>query len=124
MLSLGGGLPNPASFPLASIRVELRDHTELELSGAPLAAALQYTSSYGLPTLITAWRRLHAHVHDVPDDEALWSTMVGGGSQMLVKPTHAFLFVSFFQNHSLTFTHMYTHVLHTHIHTSILHVLK
>ena len=44
MISLGGGMPNPSTFPFAKLTAELTDGTSVELSGASLEAALQYAA--------------------------------------------------------------------------------
>ena len=62
MISLGGGMPNPSTFPFAKLTAELTDGTLVELSGASLEAALQYSPTQGLPTLV-------AHLERLQDDE-------------------------------------------------------
>jgi len=43
MVSLGGGMPNPELFPFSGIQFTLKDGTELKLSKAAVAEALQYS---------------------------------------------------------------------------------
>ncbi|EOD07435.1 putative aminotransferase [Emiliania huxleyi CCMP1516] len=62
MISLGGGMPNPSTFPFAKLTAELTDGTSVELSGASLEAALQYSPTQGLPALV-------AHLERLQDDE-------------------------------------------------------
>ena len=65
MISLGGGMPNPATFPFASITAELKDGSgaRIELSGAQLDAALQYSPTPGLPSLVKHLKRLQEWEH-------------------------------------------------------------
>jgi kynurenine/2-aminoadipate aminotransferase len=42
MISLGGGLPNPSTFPFQSLAITLADGTTLSLDGPALKEALQY----------------------------------------------------------------------------------
>ena len=51
MISLGGGMPNPSTFPFTKITASLRDGSEIELGGARLEASLQYSPTLGLPSL-------------------------------------------------------------------------
>jgi kynurenine/2-aminoadipate aminotransferase len=62
MISLGGGMPNPAMFPISRLSATLKDGSEVELSGASLEAALQYSPTPGLPSLVK-------HLHHLQDTE-------------------------------------------------------
>ena len=63
MISLGGGMPNPATFPFSRITAELADGTTLELAGSGLEQALQYSPTPGLPPL----RRIVIDLLDATD---------------------------------------------------------
>jgi kynurenine/2-aminoadipate aminotransferase len=49
MISLGGGLPNPSTFPFQSLSITLSDGSTLPLDGAALKEALQYRYHLMLP---------------------------------------------------------------------------
>ena len=44
-ISLGGGLPNASLFPINKLTVNLKDGSDLEISGEMLDKALQYAPS-------------------------------------------------------------------------------
>ena len=63
MISLGGGMPNPETFPFDEISVGIRGGGDLAegadsgngsftLRGAALESVLQYSSTRGLPSLV------------------------------------------------------------------------
>jgi len=71
MISLGGGMPNMATFPFKSFTAELVDGTRLELSGpAALTEALQYSASGGIPRMVKHLQRLQLEEHAPPSGEA------------------------------------------------------
>lgn len=47
LISLGGGQPNPSTFPFKSIQVESRDGNKFILKGKDLSKALQYSETSG-----------------------------------------------------------------------------
>ena len=51
MISLGGGLPNPQTFPITKITLEMNDGKQLQVEGKELQSALQYTLTSGFPPL-------------------------------------------------------------------------
>ena len=51
MISLGGGLPNPATFPFSGLQVTTKDGTTLDLTEA-LPSALQYSGTGGMDVLL------------------------------------------------------------------------
>lgn len=53
MISLGGGIPHPATFPFKSITIGLENNTSLEVDNDLLNSGLQYSATAGLPQLIT-----------------------------------------------------------------------
>lgn len=102
MISLGGGNPNPETFPLASATVKLKDGSEFEIDGDAMATCLQYSATKGLPTL-TTWLQQHNDRFHQPFDAskpiAERDTCVTTGSQqglsavmeMLVAPGDSIL---------------------------------
>ena len=65
MISLGGGMPNPSTFPFTKITASLRDGSEIELGGARLEASLQYSPTLGLPSLRAHLQALQEAEHGV-----------------------------------------------------------
>lgn len=64
MISLGGGMPNPSTFPFLRLRAELSgSDTTIELSGERLLSALQYSPTSGLPSLVQHIERLQGTEH-------------------------------------------------------------
>lgn len=66
MLSLGGGMPNPGTFPIADLHVELRSGEVLRLGPEATAQALQYSATAGLPRLVGHLLELQAREHRPP----------------------------------------------------------
>lgn len=62
MISLGGGMPNPTTFPYKSIQVEAKDGTKFALEGSELSKALQYCETAG-SVYVAAQRRPSRHEH-------------------------------------------------------------
>ena len=48
-ISLGGGMPNPSTFPFTGMSFTVQCGTELTLTDAELGTALQYSSTSGVP---------------------------------------------------------------------------
>ena len=96
MISLGGGMPNPGTFPIAGLSMTLNDDdsTTIALSDAALRAALQYSGTAGLDPLLKKLRDLQAREHrplDAEHDQLLVTTgsqdalsKVGGKARALV----------------------------------------
>ncbi|KYQ91478.1 hypothetical protein DLAC_08445 [Tieghemostelium lacteum] len=80
MISLGGGLPNPSTFPFKSIKVELKDSSSLTIEGQDLELALQYLPTYGLPKLSLWLKELQKVKHYLTDRES-WNLIITTGSQ-------------------------------------------
>jgi kynurenine/2-aminoadipate aminotransferase len=69
MISLGGGMPNRATFPLDSLSFTsplLPAGSEITVDSQALSAALQYSSSFGLPGLVDWLRAWQIRVHQPP----------------------------------------------------------
>ncbi|ETW01883.1 hypothetical protein, variant [Aphanomyces invadans] len=52
MISLGGGMPNPTTFPFESMSIKLKSGQTMDLRGPTLQQALQYSPTPGLPELV------------------------------------------------------------------------
>ena len=76
MISLGGGMPNPATFPFAKVTIELKGEgsESIELSGKTLEAALQYSPTPGVPSLVNNLQRLQDAEHGVAKDRLVCVT--------------------------------------------------
>lgn len=93
IISLGGGMPNPAQFPFSGLSVTLQDGTELKLSERSVKEALQYSPTPGLAELVARLMRVQLGEHAPPGaaGEDL-SLMLGTGSQdLLSKAFDSFL---------------------------------
>jgi kynurenine/2-aminoadipate aminotransferase len=89
MISLGGGMPNPSTFPFTKITALLRDGSEIELGGARLEASLQYSSTLGLPPLLVHLQALQESEHGVASDRQVCVTT--GSADALSKAFDALL---------------------------------
>jgi len=96
MISLGGGMPNPETFPFAGITFTVDDGTELNFDAADMQGALQYSSTSGVPALVAELQALQRREHNPPSDRSI---CVNTGSQealtrafaMLLEPTDTLL---------------------------------
>mmetsp|Transcript_20822 Transcript_20822/g.58684 ORF Transcript_20822/g.58684 Transcript_20822/m.58684 type:complete len:475 (-) Transcript_20822:135-1559(-) len=66
MISLGGGMPNPSTFPVADIHLTLRTGEVLQLGERATAQALQYSPTAGSPELIRHLVELQMKEHRPP----------------------------------------------------------
>ncbi|KNC78098.1 hypothetical protein SARC_09449 [Sphaeroforma arctica JP610] len=80
MISLGGGMPNPTSFPFTSLEAELVDGTKITLKGSDLSETLQYSATPGLPRLVDLWTNIIEKEH-TPSTAHAWGVGVTTGSQ-------------------------------------------
>ena len=95
MISLGGGMPNPATFPFSHLRVGLAGDgagaEELNIDGDELTAALQYSASTGLPPLTERLINMQRAEHAPPaaaygaDGGGLKVHVATGSQDILVK---------------------------------------
>ncbi|MBW0476966.1 hypothetical protein O181_016681 [Austropuccinia psidii MF-1] len=92
MISMLAGKPNPATFPIHSIKLALSTPNEssgeretLELAGSELAEALQYGPTAGLGSFLPWIYQLQQQTHGRggPKEEG-WSCAIGAGSQELM----------------------------------------
>eukprot|EP01060_Flectonema_neradi_P034183 TRINITY_DN5933_c0_g1_i1.p1 TRINITY_DN5933_c0_g1~~TRINITY_DN5933_c0_g1_i1.p1 ORF type:complete len:421 (+),score=102.62 TRINITY_DN5933_c0_g1_i1:53-1315(+) len=81
MISLAGGLPNPAVFPITGLSAQMRGGGELVIEQQKVQAALQYSASTGLPFFVDQLRALQERYHSPPTERSI---AVGTGSQSLL----------------------------------------
>ena len=94
MISLGGGAPNPATFPVASMALTMKDGTVLEIGEEETKVVMQYTSSTGLPGLSRHLDELCQRVHGTIEDHIVTNGSQDGlakAFEMLLKPGEAML---------------------------------
>ncbi len=120
MISLGGGLPNPATFPFKSLTVELKNGEKYTLSDSTLDVALQYSPTNGLPSFLAHLETLRQVYHTLDGKEGSGTngdygiprvSMVSTGSQdalskafeMLLSPGESLLLESPTYSGSLAF---------------------
>ena len=78
MISLGGGMPNPALFPFATMRLTTVEGEHLEPTASEFEEALQYSSTAGLPELCSRLRLFQEQEHE---PQIPFEVMVTPGSQ-------------------------------------------
>ena len=78
IISLGGGMPNPETFPYAGMALTLRNGNTMQFSPAELQKSLQYSPSRGIPEFVDILQQLQVHYHGL---DASPSLMVTTGSQ-------------------------------------------
>lgn len=81
MISLAGGLPNPALFPFKEITISCRDGTTVSVSGTELSTSLQYATSRGLPAFVEWVTQFQKREHNCPSPT---DVIVGSGSQNFI----------------------------------------
>ncbi|KAI9209309.1 pyridoxal phosphate-dependent transferase [Polychytrium aggregatum] len=79
MISLGGGNPNPTTFPFSKMSVTLRGGEVIDISEADVQVALQYSATNGLPNLVQWLRDLQLLEHRPKLQD--FDICVGNGSQ-------------------------------------------
>ena len=80
MISLAGGLPNPAVFPFSGMSATIGD-TTLEVPADQVVAGLQYSASIGMPKLHAQLSAMQQRFHKPTLETSL---LVGTGSQSLL----------------------------------------
>ncbi|GMI23592.1 hypothetical protein TrCOL_g11294 [Triparma columacea] len=104
MISLGGGMPNASTFPISSIELKLKTgagSSSLVLNEDETRVALQYSSSRGIPSLVSHLKALQQDVHKVTFTDGSRDIIVTTGSQdglakafeMLLEPFHDTLLI-------------------------------
>ncbi|RKO84666.1 pyridoxal phosphate-dependent transferase [Blyttiomyces helicus] len=78
MISLGGGNPNPSTFPLQSMTFTLRNGETINIDEPAMQKALQVRGRCGLGELVKWLGDLQTHVHNPPKP---FDVCVGNGSQ-------------------------------------------
>jgi kynurenine/2-aminoadipate aminotransferase len=81
MISLGGGMPNPGTFPFTKISVELQGGGSFFVDGENLLEALQYSPTTGLPRLLGHLDTLMTHYHLSKKTDSARALCVTTGSQ-------------------------------------------
>lgn len=87
MISLGGGMPNPATFPFSELSVTLEGGESFQLGDDKLGEALQYSATNGLPGFLAHLDSLRASYHgpqtdaDAAAESVPRASMVSTGSQ-------------------------------------------
>ena len=86
-------MPNPATFPFAKVTIELKGEgsESIELSGKTLEAALQYSPTPGVPSLVNNLQRLQDAEHGVAKDRLVCVTT--GSADALSKGQRYTLFI-------------------------------
>jgi kynurenine/2-aminoadipate aminotransferase len=112
VISLGGGMPNPSTFPLEGLSLRVRGGAEVSLSASEATAALQYSDTNGLPRLVQQLSELSRHFHGSAAAQAAeQSILVTTGSQdaltkafeMVLEEEDALLLEEFTYSGSLAF---------------------
>lgn len=67
MLSLGGGRPNPETFPFECMSLTLKGGKKLEIDSKELNDAMQYSPTPGMPKLVDTLISLQRHIHKPPE---------------------------------------------------------
>jgi len=83
MISLGGGMPNPALFPIDGLELSVAGGAKLRASPADVREALQYSATAGLPELLARLRVVQLAEHAPPAPVAL--AVVPGSQDGLAK---------------------------------------
>ncbi|KAJ3127566.1 hypothetical protein HK098_006095 [Nowakowskiella sp. JEL0407] len=93
MISLGGGNPNPSTFPFSSMSFTLKNGETIVISDDELRKGLQYSPTNGLPDLVSWLKNLQTVFH-TPESSTLpnFEICIGNGSQdVLTKAFDAFI---------------------------------
>uniref|UniRef100_A0A674BHC8 Aminoadipate aminotransferase n=1 Tax=Salmo trutta TaxID=8032 RepID=A0A674BHC8_SALTR len=66
MISLAAGAPNPNTFPFQSCSIQVKNGDMLTFDETMMKRALQYSSSSGIPELLTWMKNLQKNLHNPP----------------------------------------------------------
>jgi len=92
MISLGGGMPNPDTFPIKGMSITLDDGTELHLTPDEVTSALQYSPTEGLPDLVQIMHGFQVDEHcPPPAARESFKVTLSTGSQESLARTFAML---------------------------------
>jgi kynurenine/2-aminoadipate aminotransferase len=81
MISLGGGMPDPSTFPFKSMTVELTSGDTLKINQEDTAVALQYSATAGIPSLVDFLEKLQIREHRPSSSAKDFQICVTNGSQ-------------------------------------------
>jgi DNA-binding transcriptional MocR family regulator len=85
MLSLAGGLPNPTTFPIASLTMTLKSGKTISLDENKTKIALQYGPTPGNPDLVKYFKSVQSYVHgETLPGSCPREISIGNGSQDLL----------------------------------------
>eukprot|EP00658_Telonema_sp_P-2_P003627 TRINITY_DN11351_c0_g1_i2.p1 TRINITY_DN11351_c0_g1~~TRINITY_DN11351_c0_g1_i2.p1 ORF type:complete len:460 (-),score=87.29 TRINITY_DN11351_c0_g1_i2:27-1406(-) len=91
MISLGGGMPNPATFPFSGISFDLTDGTQIKLAPEAVEAALQYSSTSGLDDLNALLVEMQLAEHRPPPGAHSALSVTTGSQDALSKAFEALI---------------------------------
>ncbi|XP_074479577.1 kynurenine/alpha-aminoadipate aminotransferase, mitochondrial [Sebastes fasciatus] len=66
LISLAGGAPNPNTFPFQSASIKVKNGQTITFDETTMKKALQYSSSNGIPELLTWMKKLQKDLHNPP----------------------------------------------------------
>uniref|UniRef100_H0UXR3 Kynurenine/alpha-aminoadipate aminotransferase, mitochondrial n=1 Tax=Cavia porcellus TaxID=10141 RepID=H0UXR3_CAVPO len=66
LISLAPGFPNPDTFPFKSAVITLENGNTIQIRGETMKKALQYSSTYGIPELISWLKQFQIKLHNPP----------------------------------------------------------
>uniref|UniRef100_A0A667YZH1 Kynurenine/alpha-aminoadipate aminotransferase, mitochondrial n=2 Tax=Myripristis murdjan TaxID=586833 RepID=A0A667YZH1_9TELE len=66
LISLAGGAPNPNTFPFQSASIKVKNGETITFDETVMKRALQYSSSNGIPELLTWMKNLQKNLHNPP----------------------------------------------------------
>lgn len=66
LISLAGGAPNPNTFPFESASIKVKNGQTITFDETTMKKALQYSSSNGIPELLTWMKKLQKDLHNPP----------------------------------------------------------
>ena len=87
VISLGGGMPNPETFPFSGIKVELKSGDTIELTPQEVSQALQYSATPGLPELVRRLSNMQLAEHSPPAAAKGFQLSITVGSQVPPRDT-------------------------------------
>eukprot|EP00041_Stephanoeca_diplocostata_P017690 m.362289 g.362289 ORF g.362289 m.362289 type:complete len:469 (-) comp20786_c1_seq2:868-2274(-) len=96
MISLGGGSPNPATFPWATMTFKTKEGVDLKLTEEETVTALQYSATPGLAKLRDTLQHLQKRFHhpQIPTDIAVTTgsqEALSRAFEMLLGPSDSLL---------------------------------
>lgn len=92
LISLAGGAPNPNTFPFLSATIQVKNGQTICIDETLMKKALQYSTSNGLPELLTWMKSLQKSLHNPPNAQTDMCVTTGSQEgickvfEMLVNP--------------------------------------